>query len=136
MAKSVSAKRAGAPSAKVKDVISRLRSNVHQGWLDAAKSKLMSIVPVRERVVERYLLKRVREVGGECYKFKSPGRRGVPDRMVVFPLNHVFFVETKRPGKKATAQQMREHGRMTKLGLTVLVINNKIDVDFFVAPWA
>jgi hypothetical protein len=42
-----------------------------------------------------------------CYKFTSPGRSGVPDRMFIRD-GKVVFVELKSPGKFATPLQMRE----------------------------
>ena len=33
-----------------------------------------------EKVLERKLCKRVKELGGNAYKFVSPNQRGVPDR--------------------------------------------------------
>jgi hypothetical protein len=36
---------------------------------------------VREKVIENYLCEEAKKIGGLCYKFTSPGRRGVPDRI-------------------------------------------------------
>jgi hypothetical protein len=36
---------------------------------------------------------------------------------------YVWFAELKAPGKKATAQQKREHNRLRKLGFKVEVID-------------
>jgi hypothetical protein len=38
-----------------------------------------------ERDIERRHRKAVKRRGGTAYKFVSPGRRGVPDRLVLFP---------------------------------------------------
>ena len=43
--------------------------------------------------VERYLVKRVKALGGQCFKWVSPGHAGVPDRIGVLPQGQVFFVE-------------------------------------------
>ncbi len=91
---------------------------------------------MRERTVEAYLRKRVRETGGECYKFTSPGRRGVPDRMCVWPGNVVVFVEVKRPGEQPTAQQLREHKRMRKYGLLVVPVDTKIQAELLVKHYS
>lgn len=40
---------------------------------------------IRESGVEKELVARVQGAGGEAYKFTSPGRRGVPDRLVLLP---------------------------------------------------
>jgi len=38
-----------------------------------------------ERVIEAYLVQKVKELGGIAYKFTSPQRRSVPDRLCLFP---------------------------------------------------
>lgn len=84
---------------------------------------------MRERAVERHLVKRAKQLGGRAYKLTSPGRRNMPDRMVLLPVLGLWFVETKRPGKDATAAQAREHDRMRKVGARVVVLNTKERVD-------
>ncbi len=42
-----------------------------------------------------------------CYKFTSPGRSGVPDRMFI-KNGKVVFLEMKAPGKSPTPLQDRE----------------------------
>jgi hypothetical protein len=69
-----------------------------------------------EKQVEAYLVKAVRERGGEAYKFTSPAMRGVADRLVVMPNGVVWFVEVKRPGGKRTPLQERFALRMEDLG--------------------
>ena len=76
-----------------------------------------------ERVIEAHLVKRVAQLGGHAYKFVSPGRVGVPDRMVLLP-NRLTFVELKATGQKPKPHQLREHERMRALGQTVVVIDS------------
>ena len=52
---------------------------------------------IDERDVERYLIKECENRGWLCWKFVSPGRRGVPDRIVI-RTGAVAFVEVKRKG--------------------------------------
>ena len=85
----------------------------------------------RESEVEAHLVKRVKERLGIAYKFTSPQRRSVPDRMCVMPGGRVVFVELKRPGAKPTEQQTREHQRLRDLGATVLVLDSKTQVDHY-----
>ena len=60
-----------------------------------------------ERDVEKYLVKKIKELGGMCPKWVSPGLRGVPDRIVILK-DKIVFVETKRPeGVLAEAQAIR-----------------------------
>lgn len=82
-----------------------------------------------EKTIEAHLVKRVKERGGIAYKFTSPQRRSVPDRLVLLPSGVVEFVELKAPGKKPTPMQQREHERLRALGFTVLVIDNKEEID-------
>jgi hypothetical protein len=90
---------------------------------------------VRERDVEKYLVKKVKEAGGEVRKVKWIGRRGAPDRLVLLPDGRVFavddighgravWIELKKPGEKPEPHQSREHDRMRRLGQTVLVIDS------------
>lgn len=88
---------------------------------------------MRESVIESYFCKQVKAAGGLERKFTSPGRRGVTDRLVVFPGGRVSFVELKATGKKPRADQLREHNRLKKLGCSVLVIDSKEMVDAFIS---
>lgn len=42
---------------------------------------------MRESKIEQYLKEQVEAAGGECRKFVSPGRRGVPDQLVLMGLD-------------------------------------------------
>lgn len=84
-----------------------------------------------ERKIEQALVYRVKELGGTCEKFVSPGRRSVPDRLVTLPGGKVIFVELKAPGNKPTEAQQRDHERRRALGCEVRVIDNMDDVAAF-----
>jgi hypothetical protein len=89
---------------------------------------------VREREVERYLVKRVKELGGEVRKVQWIGRRGAPDRLVMLPHSGenpplTVFVELKAPGKKPELHQLREHDRMRAMGQCVKVIDSLAGVE-------
>lgn len=77
---------------------------------------------MRERDVEAALVAAVQAAGGLALKFTSPGRRSVPDRVVIAQ-NGVAFVECKAPGAKPTAAQLREHERIRAAGGQVYVID-------------
>jgi len=84
---------------------------------------------MREKQVEKYLIKQVRkELGGTAYKFTSPGRRSVPDRLCVIP-NEVFFVECKATDEFATPAQLREHDKLRDLDQWVYVVSSKYAID-------
>lgn len=85
-----------------------------------------------ESTVEAKHCREVRSKGGQPYKFKSPGRRGVPDRLDLYPIpkrhreivaKYVQFTELKAPGKKPRTEQIREHNRLRKLGFKVEVVD-------------
>ena len=94
---------------------------------------------MRESTIEKYLVKRVKELGGEVRKVKWIGRRGAPDRVVMFPVTAQLFidggwgtalwVELKAPGEKPKPHQVREHNRMRAMGQRVVVIDNIELVD-------
>lgn len=84
-----------------------------------------------EKFIEAALVKRVKELGGTCEKFTSPGRRSVPDRIVTLPGGRIVFVEVKAPGKEPTELQDRDHERRRHMGCEVVVINNIKDANAF-----
>ncbi|EDR2105050.1 VRR-NUC domain-containing protein [Salmonella enterica subsp. enterica] len=79
----------------------------------------------RENIIEKHLVAEVKKVGGVAYKFISPGRRSVPDRLVLLPGGRLVFVECKAPGKEPRADQLREHERLRALGFSVVVLASK-----------
>jgi len=70
------------------------------------------------------------------YKFTSPARAAVPDRMFIRPDGRIWFVEFKRGGAKPTEAQEREHHRLRQHKVNVFVIDNveegKTMIDFMV----
>jgi len=83
---------------------------------------------MRESDVEKYLVKRVKELGGEIRKVKWVGRRGAPDRFVmVYGLN--FFVELKAPGEKPRPEQVREIELLKTREVGVYVLDSIDAVD-------
>lgn len=85
---------------------------------------------MREAEIEAYLRVNVRSNGGQCWKWVSPGRRGVPDRIVLMPGGVVAFVETKAPGKTERPDQVRVHELLRRLGMRVYPsVDSKEKVD-------
>ena len=63
-----------------------------------------------ESELERRIKKLVEGDGCQYWKLTSPGRRGVPDRMILIPRRNkrkakVYFLEIKAPGEQPTKQQ-------------------------------
>ena len=89
-----------------------------------------------EKQIEAKVCEYARERGLLVYKFTSPARAAVPDRLFVLPNGKMFFVEFKREGEKPTPAQEREHHRLRQHKVSVWVIDNVIDgkemVDFMV----
>lgn len=95
---------------------------------------------MRESAIEKHLVKRVEELGGEVRKVKWIGRRGAPDRLVMLPrrlkdnalaraiedMYHpsTVWVEVKAPGEVPEPHQEREHKRMRAMGQRVEVIDS------------
>lgn len=84
--------------------------------------------PVRERDVERQLIKRVKALGGEVRKLAWVGRRGAPDRLVMLP-GRYLFVELKAPGGKISRLQDLEHRRLRAAGFEVAVVWKVEDIE-------
>lgn len=85
-------------------------------------------------MIETYLRDQVKKAGGKAYKFESPGNDGVPDRLVIFPNNRIYFVELKAPGKKPRPLQLKQMRDLENFGCDVFVIDSKEKVDRFI--WA
>ncbi len=91
---------------------------------------------VREDDIETHLYKRVKRLGGMCYKFTVPGRRNVPDRIMMLPGICMQFVELKKPGEKPNDAQLREHKRILEWsGFPVLVWDATYQIDSYLSDY-
>lgn len=90
---------------------------------------------MRESQIERYLVRRVKEIGGLCIKITSPGLIGMPDRLVLLPDGAAFFVELKAKRGSLSPAQRRRHAELRRVRQEVEVWNSieAID-DIFGAP--
>jgi len=84
-----------------------------------------------EARIEKRLRERAKSLGGIAYKFTSPARRSVPDRIVLLPGGEIVFVELKAPGKRSTKLQAVEQSKISKLGFSVIVIDSIEKIDMF-----
>ena len=87
---------------------------------------------VLERDIERYLVRRVKDIGGIAYKFVSPAHRGVADRLVVLPGGVVWFVEVKKVGGRMSTLQELFKRDMLALGQNYMTLWDMDDVDTFI----
>jgi hypothetical protein len=86
-----------------------------------------------ESEVEKKLCKKVKEeLHGIAFKFVSPGRIGVPDRIILVPMGRIYFVEVKAPGKKLRKLQEWVCGMISDLGFVVLRIDTIEKVEEFI----
>lgn len=60
---------------------------------------------MKEKIVENHFVWAVERIGGKTYKFTSPGRKGVADRIACLPDGSTWFVELKTKGGRLSALQ-------------------------------
>lgn len=77
-----------------------------------------------EKDIERKVCDFAKQHHMLAYKFTSPQRASVPDRLFVTGQGHVFFIEFKRAGKRPTEAQWREINRLRATGVEVFVVDN------------
>ena len=75
-----------------------------------------------ERDIEAHLVREVRARNGLCFKWVSPGRVGVPDRILILPHGVTVFVELKVEGGELSAVQKLTLREIANLGHAVYVI--------------
>lgn len=85
---------------------------------------------VRERKVEKYLDDRMTRIGGLTRKWVSPGRNGVPDRICMHH-GKIWFVEVKTEDGLLSPPQVREHDRLSNVGVKVHTVYGRKGVDEF-----
>ena len=77
-----------------------------------------------EKQIEQKVCDYAKDQGCLVYKFTSPNRAAVPDRLFVLPTGRVFFIEFKRSGAKPTPAQDREHARLRGHNVAVYVVDD------------
>lgn len=77
-----------------------------------------------ESQLEKILCDTVKEMGGMALKFVSPGRAGVPDRIILMPNGKIYFVEMKSPRGEVNPIQEYVFEKFEKLGSKVHIINS------------
>jgi len=92
-----------------------------------------------EKQIESKVCEYARSKGVLAYKFTSPARAAVPDRLFIAPDGRVWFCEFKRGGAKATPAQEREHNILRQHKVSVFVIDNVIEgknmIDLMLIEW-
>lgn len=89
---------------------------------------------MKEQQIERYGRDLAIKLKMEHYKFTSPARAAVPDRLVLATIpeflrdtiaQYIRFIEYKSTTGEVTAAQRREHARLKKMGFRVDVVNSR-----------
>jgi hypothetical protein len=93
----------------------------------------MALIKESEKVIERRLVKGVKDKGGLALKFPATQFAGIPDRICLLPGARIDWVELKSTGVKPTKLQLIVHERLRALGFTVLVIDSTAGVDEYLA---
>lgn len=87
---------------------------------------------MKESTIEAGLVRMVRERGGLCYKFVSPGNPGVPDRIVITPDGRSIYIELKTEvGRLANIQKWQQQ-ELRKRGADIRVLKGMDQVRAFV----
>lgn len=85
-----------------------------------------------ESQIEYRLVKLVRERGGLCYKFTSPGNPGVPDRIVITPDGRTYFVELKTEVGRLSSIQKWQREEFRRCNSEIRVLKGLEQVKEFV----
>ena len=82
-----------------------------------------------ERDIEKRLTRLVKELGGLCYKFVSPGNDGVPDRIIITPKGTVWFAELKTETGRLSPRQRLQIDRLSGHGCNVVTVYGWEDAE-------
>ena len=81
-----------------------------------------------EARIENYLVRRIKSIGGLCWKFQS-SVVGVPDRLCLLHKGRCAFVEVKAPGESLRPIQIKRKRQLEELGFKVYVLDSKEKVE-------
>jgi hypothetical protein len=86
-----------------------------------------------EKEIERHFVWTVERMGGITYKFASPGRKGVADRIACLPDGSTWFVELKTKGGRLSPLQKMFAADMAALNQKYACLWTKEQVNEFAA---
>lgn len=84
-----------------------------------------------EASLERYFRKSVRQAGGLTYKI-VPIEAGMPDRLVLWPMNRIMLVELKTETGRLAPIQVHWHAKVAELGVIVDTLYGRPQVDAWI----
>ena len=79
---------------------------------------------MRESAIEQAICRYAKSVGILQFKFTSPNRAGVPDRIFLLPDRKVIFMEMKTPKGRLSRLQENEIRIIHKYGHSVYVVDS------------
>jgi hypothetical protein len=82
-----------------------------------------------EKEIERHFVWTVERMGGVTYKFTSPGRKGVADRIACLPDGSTWFVELKTKGGRLSKLQMLFAAEITLVNQKYACLWTKEQID-------
>lgn len=86
---------------------------------------------MREAEIERHFVWSVERFGGKTWKFTSPGRRGVADRIACMPNGSTWFVELKTIGGRLSVLQQAFADDMVSLNQRYVCLSTKEEINMF-----
>lgn len=92
----------------------------------------MGLLTVREAAVENHFVWAVERIGGKTWKFTSPGRKGVADRIACLPDGSTWFVELKTKGGRLSALQKMFMSDMALLNQNYMCLWTTEQIDEFI----
>jgi hypothetical protein len=87
---------------------------------------------MKESEVERHFVWAVERAGGKTWKFTSPGRKGVADRIACLPDGQTWFVELKTKGGRLSLLQQLFAADMVYLQQNYVCLWNKEQIDAWI----
>ena len=87
---------------------------------------------MREKDIEAYFRRKIKQLGGLALKFESPGFTGVPDRIVFMKKVVPFLVELKAPGKKLRPRQDYVRRQLIELDVKVFDCDTREKIDLLI----
>jgi|TARA_R110000868_G_scaffold346157_1_gene607184 hypothetical protein len=84
---------------------------------------------MKEKIVENHFVWAVERIGGKTWKFTSPGRKGVADRIACLPDGATWFVELKTKGGRLSELQKMFMSDMALLKQNYACLWTKEQVD-------
>jgi hypothetical protein len=87
---------------------------------------------MKEKIVENHFVWAIERIGGKTYKFTSPGRKGVADRIACLPDGSTWFVELKTKGGRLSVLQKMFMSDMTLLNQKYACLWTTEQIDEFI----